>query len=440
MFRFWAREGNKTRRVVGKLARWRKRLCVFVAVLTCAIHISLPKRSNELRSGAFNAGSPVPNSQQLEDNTLLHMMSKNTCKFTSSVANLFESGDRVGKGQCSFEWGGLHHKAGNRVLEELLQSELRKWGYINNAKPFAKEFAGKRILDVGMGQGPIGAALLNVSNIIYYVGMDPAVCPPIRARTRDKTVPRGGSTLQCMRAYKAEKETDPSVVKCVGANKYKDFRVTGAEMMALYRDRLALLPMTFENLHEKLVSVKFDIVMLNTVTEHLQNLHQVVHGLYEVMSGCSAQARLRVDHHNFYSFGGHHGFPTSASQLKSAAPEMMELADWGHVLGGNTTSVAAKESLNGVRPGDLLALFRVYFECKCTTSRAAKAEKERLSEARKTALLELGFSQDELFINHIKLKCLRREFPVNIDVIASLKLYKPPLDGSYAPQLLVNCE
>ena len=446
--RFCAHEGSsKTRKVgvravVGRLARRPKRLCVFVAVLTFAIHVSLPKRSKKPRSGTFDAGSPVPTSQhQLGDYALWHSrMSKDTCKFTSSVANLFEPEDRVGEGRCSFEWGGLHHKVGNKTLEEALQLELRKWGYVEKAKPFAKDFEGKRILDVGMGQGPIGAALMNVSNIIYYVGMDPAVCPPIRARTRDKTVSRGGSKSQCMKAYNAEDETDPNVVKCVGADKYKDFPITGAEMMALYPDRLALLPGTFENLHEKLVNVKFDIVTLNTVTEHLQNLHQVVHGLYKVMSGCSAQARLRVSHHNFYSFSGHHGFPASASQLKSAAPEMMELADWGHVLGGNSTSVAAKESLNGVRPGDLLALFRVYFKCSCTTSRAAKAEKERLSEARKIALLELGFSQDELFINQISLNCLRRKFPMNIDVINSLKLYKPPLDGSYSPQLLINCK
>ena len=119
---------------------------------------------------------------------------------------------------------------------------------------------------------------------------------------------------------------------------------------------------------------------------------------------------------------------------------MKEFADWGHVLGGNITSVYSYEGLNGVRPGDLQAVLNVYFECSCGASRVGNSEIARLSERRKRELLDLGFHQDELFTNMLSFRCKRRPHPIDEHVICSLQLYKPPLDGSYTSLPLEKCK
>merc|ERR1711862_1006018 len=131
------------------------------------------------------------------------------------------------------------------------------------------KFKNTRILDVGMGQGPWGAAFVR-AGAQYYVGMDPDVCPPIHAKTRTSSSAAGkGSIRQCMKAYNKTSAADPIVEKCAGANdKYQSFDVTGVEMMKSYAGRLALLPGTFESLYDQLRTITFDYVLIQTVTEH----------------------------------------------------------------------------------------------------------------------------------------------------------------------------
>jgi hypothetical protein len=95
-------------------------------------------------------------------------------------------------------------------------------------KTLAQRLQGKRLLDVGTGQGPYGAAMMAspVANLQYYVGLDPDVCPPVHARTRirDITFPHRGSDLQCLKAYNLTIDDDlylhdPRYIECNGGEK-----------------------------------------------------------------------------------------------------------------------------------------------------------------------------------------------------------------------------
>jgi hypothetical protein len=331
------------------------------------------------------------------------------------------------------------------ALRERVEAAVRDWGYDKKVKKLAQRLQGQRLLDVGMGQGPYGAAMMaSQANLQYYVGLDPDVCPPVHARTRDITFPHRGSDLQCMKALYNSTTTsinddvlnDPKYIECNGGEKkYRPYPITGLEMMAAYPGQLALLPGTFETLHTQLKSIVFDAVLLRTVTEHLSELTMVFAGLWELMGHCSANAEIILDHHNYYSYTGHHGYPTNIKEALEAPNEMMELADWGHVH--PTASMAQKFSLNRVRPGDLQAMLNVYFTCTCHSLPVPPELRARLSPERQNHFESLGFDvEQEFFANHVHFDCQRRQKLHNPEILKRMILHHPPLDGSYKAQKL----
>ena len=370
------------------------------------------------------------------------------CKAELPITSaLFDLNERIGTDMnhnCSYTLSDLPTTPAP-VLQQQINDALKVWGYdrkvlFKKSNPFSN-VAGRRVLDVGMGQGPWGAAMLgNPSlNLKYYVGLDPAVCPPIHARTRDMKIKRKGKQVQCLKAYGTTDLTDPRVLECTGGDaKYHPFPVNGLQMMAAYPGQVALLPGTFETLHSKLSKVVFDAVMLKTVTEHLEHLHSVFEGLWELLSQCSSHATLLIDHHNYYSYDGHHGYPLSSEQLKeNPPPEMLELADWGHIH--PNASVATDQTLNRVRPGDLQALLNVYFDCACTQNPVPKIDQERFDSEIEARLSKLGFAKHEFMAKHLFFQCDRRAEPLEPELVQTMILHHPPMDGSYRAQPF-NCK
>ena len=335
---------------------------------------------------------------------------------------------------------------------------IEEWKYNAKVKRFVQPFANKRILDIGMGQGPWGAALVH-AGIHYYVGIDPAVCPPVAAETRDPRFPRRGALRQCYKAYpNATSRDDPSIVSCTGGTaKYRTFDVTGVEMMQAFRGQLLLLPGTFESLATKTTSsssstgvplsrISFDYIMLNMVTEHLEDIQSVLKGLVETIwntnddgdGSCSPTAEVWIDHHNYYGLNGHHGYPTNFDEAEHGPPELQELADWNHVVLGTNASQATNPSLNRIRPGDLQFVLQTYLDCySCSRGLVDPEELKRMSNTTRTILLERGFDPVEWSTHQITFKCRRRrskQQPIDDSVLRNLKLHHPPMDGSYQPQ------
>lgn len=365
------------------------------------------------------------------------------CKAEVPITSaLFDLNERIGNDMeqnCSYTLSDLPTTAVT-VLQQQVRDAVKVWGYDKKVdfkkKPLTALLDARRLLDLGMGQGPWGAAMLSNPklNLEYYVGLDPAVCPPIHARTRDMKVKRKGKQLQCQKAYGTTNTTDPRVLSCTGGlAKYHPFPVNGLEMMAAYPGQVALLPGTFETLHSKLSKVVFDAVLVKTVTEHLEHLHSVFEGLWELLGHCSSHATIVIDHHNYYSYDGHHGYPQSSEQLnENPPPEMLELADWGHI--NPEASVAADRTLNRVRPGDLQALLNVYFDCECMQSPIPKIDEKRFDSAMESRLSKLGFARHEFMAKHIYFQCNRRAEPLKPELVQTMILHHPPMDGSYRAQ------
>ena len=110
-------------------------------------------------------------------------------------------------------------------------------------------FRNKNVLDVGMGQGPIGVAALE-AGVATYTGLDPALSIDRHARTRDKSVGHmdgSGSSCHTPCSLSNASATCRACRERV-ASKYRNFPFTGLEMMAAYPNRLVLLPGTFESI------------------------------------------------------------------------------------------------------------------------------------------------------------------------------------------------
>jgi hypothetical protein len=450
-----------------------------------------------------------------------------TCLDRIPLTSLFGMTQSIGGGEgddptsCAYDFGDTllqTMQAGNGMvaLRDALDTALHRFQYTKKVKPLLATVKGKRVLDIGMGAGGpwYGAALL-AGGVTYYVGTEPNSCPTRPTPTRNPHYPKRPTEWQCRKEcnltttkrtttstststttsslHSEEDEIDDNIAQyleqCTGGSKmYRNFPLTGLQMMAAYPGYMALLPGTLETLSSSsssyhLSSITFDYILLKTVTEHVDDLHRMIRTLWHLMEPCSSTAHIKMDHHNFYGYSGHHGFPGSVYQAEYSNKtrtednhtttlmelgNFMELADWGHVWYPSNqqqhpqyptttlSNIASDPTLNRVRPGDLQALAQVYFDCTCQGIPVGHRELDRffadsftssedtddVPRRRREQLEARGFSRQELLLNHILLDCRRKPIVYEQDVQwinDQLQLYRPPLDGSYIPQPL-QCE
>jgi hypothetical protein len=312
-------------------------------------------------------------------------------------------------------------------------------------------FKNQTVLDVGMGQGPIGVAALE-AGVGTYTGLDPALCIEKQAMTHDKSVAHMTDGASCFKPCKLPRS--PACTSCQRkmSSKYRLFPFTGKDMMAAYNDnnhaRLVLLPGTFESIGAKqeelqrlrlLLPGTYDVATLITVTEHLPNNFEVLRGIY---NWTTPGTRLYVDHHNYYSFRGHHRDPDRPSLIDKTNPYHRDHAFWKHL---KPTSISYRDNnLNRVRLGDLAAAIATYFEkCKYTAipTKELQQTRELLVRGGDQSILNdlqrRGFSRVELLVDHVHFHCERRSVPASSsDLQRRWRLHHPPTDGSYTPTAL----
>ena len=117
-----------------------------------------------------------------------------------------------------------------------------RWGYDELGYNY-QPFRGMNLLDIGMGQGPMGVVAISVG-VKSYKGMDPALCINQHARTRDKKIGRAPNPLECEMIKtspecKEQGEQCPMFQNCtmLAARKYRAFPHTGLEIMQAYEGR-----------------------------------------------------------------------------------------------------------------------------------------------------------------------------------------------------------
>jgi len=319
-------------------------------------------------------------------------------------------------------------------LRHGIMNATKSWGYYGPVSQWWKGFKNKTVLDVGMGQGPIGPVALEY--VSRYTGLDPAICIDKSACTRNRKVGSTRGVHQCLQAQELPSciglgRQCLDFIKCeqVESRKYQYFPYTGLQMMQAYGSRLELLPGTFESLNgtKFLVRGSYDAVFMHTVTEHLPDLYGVLKSVFDLTN--PGQVLVNT-HHNFYGFGGHHAWPSTVNLLNRDSPLQRDYALWQHLTPGGPA--ALDQNLNRVRLGDLVALVDVYFECKFSVKVLPGVE-ALLTPMLLANLTRRLFSKTELIIETCHMDCKRRPAPRQPDRVRDRIFYHPDLDGSYEP-------
>ncbi|WP_295888245.1 methyltransferase domain-containing protein [uncultured Thiohalocapsa sp.] len=198
------------------------------------------------------------------------------------------------------------------------------FGYLSWPRKIRDLIADKDVLDVGCGTGlhAVGFATVGVRS---YTGVDPRV------------------DLGTDRARNLRKRA------------WERFRWTGAEIMRMM-PRISLVQGGVEALPD---APAFDIAVMHNVTEHLQQLEQVL---------ASTARRLRpggllvYNHHNFYCWNGHHLHPKRVDEIDLGNPEHRQMVDWGHLVFDPPEDHYIRRGLNRIRIPELERLTRKYFQ------------------------------------------------------------------------------
>lgn len=223
-----------------------------------------------------------------------------------------------------------------RVARKEIVQVTKDWKFFKAHQHHWKALKGLRVLDVGMGQGPIGVVAL-ATGVQHYVGLDPAV--------RIHELPQARKIGQFTKA---------------GEPVTAQFPFSGADMMAAYPEKLVLLQGTFETLRDDpaLKPGAFDIATLFSVSEHLPNITEVWEGVFNVLK--PGQLFL-YSHHNYYSFSGHHALPKEPKKFVPNNEEHRKVAFWRHL--DQSSPPFSDVTMNRIRLGDLMAITGVFFNC-----------------------------------------------------------------------------
>lgn len=214
--------------------------------------------------------------------------------------------------------------------QEAAIAAARDWGYFNGAIKTRRDlWAGKRILDIGMGAGPHALSFIH-AGAKGYVGVDPHV---------------GTDHVRDFRSQK-----DPSFPG------YHAFPFGTAEIMRLF-PTVQLYSGLLESVADQVKAHKVDIAMMAAVTEHLHRPHDVVRAIWEILE---PGGHLWISHCNYYSWTGHHRLPRSVKTWDRSSAEQAKHVDWQHLEA--THADYANSNFNRVRLEDLKAVVDTYFE------------------------------------------------------------------------------
>lgn len=185
--------------------------------------------------------------------------------------------------------------------QEKVIAATRDWGYFSGAIKTRRDlWAGRRILDIGMGAGPHAVSFVH-DGAASYVGVDPHV---------------GSDHVRDFRSQK-----DPSIPG------YHAFPYPIAEIMRLFPN-VHLYSGLLESVAEKVKAHKVDIAMMAAVTEHLHRPHDVIRAIWEILE---PDGHLWISHCNYYSWSGHHRLPRSVKQWDQSNAEQAKHIDWQHL-------------------------------------------------------------------------------------------------------------
>jgi SAM-dependent methyltransferase len=138
--------------------------------------------------------------------------------------------------------------------------------------------------------------------------------------------------------------------------------------MAAY-PHVALIRGSFEDIDQ---DETFDIAVLHNVTEHLIHLEEV---LAAVARRLAPDGRMLFNHHNFYSWNGHHMRPKTVAAIDPADADQANFVDWAHLDFEAPPGHYFHTGLNKVRLDELKAIVLRHFDIKEWTEIPSDAQR-----------------------------------------------------------------
>jgi len=237
-------------------------------------------------------------------------------------------------------------------------------GYLSWPRKLRPLVQGRSVIDIGCGTGLHGIGFV-VVGATRYVGVDPRIDPQ-----RDR-------------------------VKDLRTGKWIQLGWTGADIMRMM-PRIKLFSGGIEELPK---DACFDVALMHNVTEHLPDLESV---LATTAKHLRPDGELVFNHHNFYSWNGHHLPPKRVSDIDASDPEQKKYLDWAHLDYEPPPNHYFRRGLNKIRISDLKTMTERYFKIDEWVLVPSGPEQgaERLSDeirARHPQLTDLDFTTQHVF-------------------------------------------
>ena len=199
------------------------------------------------------------------------------------------------------------------------------YGYMKWASKIQDYVRGKSVLDIGCGPGLHGLGYIT-AGASRYLGIDPII------------------------------KMNQDRVKNLSQKSAKmPFGWTPQAISELI-EPWEVQPEPIESLSE---DDTFDFAVMHNVTEHLQQIELV---FAEIAKRLKPGGLLLYNHHNFYSWNGHHLAPKTVNAIVPNDPQQAEMMDWGHVDYDPKPEHYIARGLNRIRLDDILALTAKYFD------------------------------------------------------------------------------
>ncbi|NEX45863.1 class I SAM-dependent methyltransferase [Pseudotabrizicola algicola] len=217
----------------------------------------------------------------------------------------------------------------------LLQAAF-DYGYIGWPSKVQAIVRGKDILDIGCGPGLHGLGYL-AAGANSYLGADPIVKldkDHVKNLARKTKEPFGWSPREI-------------------ATLVEPWRVTPELIQTLPADRA------------------FDVATLHNVTEHLIHIEDVFR---EIALRLRPGGIILYNHHNFYTWNGHHLPPKTVAAIVPGDAEQMKYTDWAHIAYRPEPDHYIARGLNRIKLDDLLALTSKYFDIQSSEEILARPE------------------------------------------------------------------
>ena len=267
---------------------------------------------------------------------------------------------------------------------------VKEWGYFDSVfKTQRSLLQGRRLLDIGMGGGPLSVSAIETAGCASYVGVDPKV---------------GTNSVK-----------DPRADKDRSLPAYHAFPYTPADITRIY-PQIKLYADILENVKQKVRQHKVDMGYMASVTEHLEHLPEVFKTIWETLE---PGAGLWFTHHGYHSWTGHHKYPRTVETWDRNSAEQNAVTDWKHLETGHPCY--SDTNFNRVRLADLRKLVDKYFhvvEWRYTFNAADRLTPEIRQRHKKYTL-------EELLGRTVTVLATRRDTPLDTD-LSNIPFHHPP--------------